>query len=460
MGAPELVFFTAGHGLYNFKVSQDSFDRSLYYNLLLQPGLACSDHFLLQGSYVKNHLSLYEENESWIEVALKEKILVPHFRNDNAKFGDLYKHMQATGLHGLNPHSGEIAKRLDNANTSKRYWPSYMVAERYYSILEKYLSEESPPHFKTSIDDEDRKFMLFWERIDEWRLPEIQKAAEWTQAKPGSHGIQISELINVTSERLFEDKSLKIESVSDLISYAKKKRISHEMIEDIEIYYSIICEIYNQNLAEAFAASSNSPVSNNYITSLHLWKGNLLNKMSEESRKNIDSNEVHHNIKLPSLKTIRQTNGYCIVDIRERPAAQNYFQALKNWKSLPNGDNESKLLSALDSYARLICKAIGNEIAPNQFRASIISRTSALAGIFTAITLPVVMQTVVPAEHNLVAPITPLAAFAVSMVTDHLMRESSLELDELDYNLLSNNPGYVQLEKDLTVIPKEHPTIA
>ena len=26
MSTPELVFFTVGHGLYNFKVSQDSFD--------------------------------------------------------------------------------------------------------------------------------------------------------------------------------------------------------------------------------------------------------------------------------------------------------------------------------------------------------------------------------------------------------------------------------------------------
>ena len=41
------TLLTAAHGFYQFAVPQDVFDRSLYYNLLLQPTIAIPDHYLL-----------------------------------------------------------------------------------------------------------------------------------------------------------------------------------------------------------------------------------------------------------------------------------------------------------------------------------------------------------------------------------------------------------------------------
>lgn len=37
------TLLTAAHGFYQFAVPQDVFDRSLYYNLLLQPTIAIPD---------------------------------------------------------------------------------------------------------------------------------------------------------------------------------------------------------------------------------------------------------------------------------------------------------------------------------------------------------------------------------------------------------------------------------
>ena len=51
------VLFTAGHGFYQFAVQRTTVDRSLYYNLLLQPSLAIPDHYFLQGTWLKNALA-------------------------------------------------------------------------------------------------------------------------------------------------------------------------------------------------------------------------------------------------------------------------------------------------------------------------------------------------------------------------------------------------------------------
>lgn len=352
--------FPAGHGFYQFAVPRRVFERSLYYALLLSPGLAIPDHYFLQGSWMGAHLSCYPARDSWVETGLREGIVVPYYRMESTTLSNLLDYMEKADRRGFGRNAHAIAERLGRTPSRPRHWSSSTNSASFGQAFSHYLKADAPPMLETRVDPDD--YLGFWRRSREWIDDELERAFERSTDLLGSDGLLLSQMIQVSGERLLGNDCGRIESVDDLLARAKSQ-VGPEAERDLRVYYLTACEIYNRSLADTMLVSANSPRWTRYVAAMDLWRQDLLTDAAEGNdgaMTDIDLNEV---IKLPRPAHLRRVSGDVLGTIRRSKACERYFESFEHWRKSPNSEVlQADMVEALRKYSTEIGKQVGKEV--------------------------------------------------------------------------------------------------
>ena len=440
----ELTFFTAGHGYHHFVIDQNTFDRSLYYNLLLQPGLAWSDQFLFQGTYLKAHLDRHPvPGDSWIEASLALGISKPFYRVDERDIRKVYRHLRDSRIGGLHPEADQIADRLAHTTICPGFWPHFSVGEAFETLAKRYFRRELPPRLDLNDplcpDDLDQ----FWKRSrqDNWTLRDLDQATESTAAKRGS-GMQLTEVANATARRLLGGRARPVSNTAELLLALKGAGHKTDVLTDVEMFYRILCELYARNLADAFAVSGNTPGWGGYVAALDYWNQNISPSAHLDSSHHIDAAQSDSVIRLPTLQTLRHVPGSCLRSIRGSPEADNYFNCLRVWQNTATSGCRATLLSALQRYSELICSVVGQQAQLAAYRAVFFDRVANVLGLLATIAC------VITARLNLPAGI------GMALVAEWTLRTKqgrSSRVGKIKLSADSRPPRAVRLSRDVTL---------
>jgi hypothetical protein len=377
MSYSDSTLFAAGHGFYQFAISREIFDRSLYYNLLLQPSLAIPDHYLLQGEWVGSHLSEYPSRDSWLENGLRNGFIAPYFRRESSKLSDLLNYMEGVDRRGFSRNAKQIAERIDRTPFRVSNWSSPENSARFGDALTRYLREAEPPMMEMRVDPND--FIGFWNRSRLWIGQELSTAAERSFATLGSEGVLLSQLIQVTGERLLGSDCGRIGSVDELLARTKE-RVGATAERDLRAYYTCVCELYNRSLADAILTAPNSPRWDHFVAAMDLWRDNIISNNEdsiEATRSSISSFDFDVSIRLPSARHLRLVSGDILLAIRSTQASERYFESLHSWRSAPHESAlQEELVAALYKYSEVIMKHVGQDVGALGFKPQFISKVS------------------------------------------------------------------------------------
>lgn len=380
MSRPDSALFAAGHGFYQFAISRSSFDRSLYYNLLLQPSLAIPDHYFLQGQWLGDHLADHSSRDSWIEIGLRNGFVAPYFRREESSLSDLLAFMQGSDRRGFSSEAQRIAERIDRTPFKASHWSSADNSALFGAALTHYLSAEQAPMLEARIDPDD--FVGFWNRSREWIGQELTIASERSATLLGSEGILLSQLIQVSGERLLGDDCGRISDIGELLSRVKAQ-VGATAERDLQAYYICACEIYNRSLADTILAASNSPRWEPFVAAMDLWRDNLLS--AGTSGGGIDeypTEEINVPIRLPRPIHLRSVSGDVLLAIRRSPACERYFESLSHWRASPHNQIlRDDLVNSLRRYSSEITKHVGKEVGMLGLRPNFISKSTDVSRI-------------------------------------------------------------------------------
>lgn len=372
---PEPVLLTAAHGFYQFAIARNAFDRSLYYNLLLQPAIAIPDHYFLQGSWMGEHLDAYPGRDSWLETGLRNKFVVPYFRQESSTLSSLLTHMEGSDRRGFGNRARAIAERLDRTPYKVTHWSSATNSATFGKAFAHYLSADVPPMLENLVDPDD--FVGFWRRSRKWIDKELAVASDRSSNLLGSEGILLSQLIQVSGERLLGADCGRIESVDELLARVKA-RVGAVAERDLRAFYACACEIYNRSLADTMLTTPNSPEWKHFVAAMDLWGNELtargaVRDLSAEEPKP-DFAEV---IRLPRPIHLRTVSGDALLAIRRSQACERYFESLGHWRTAPHdGARQGELVEALHRYSEEIRGQVGKDVGFLGLKPKFISKSS------------------------------------------------------------------------------------
>ncbi|MCX4615693.1 hypothetical protein ABT255_49710 [Streptomyces mirabilis] len=380
MSRADSALFAAGHGFYQFAISRSSFDRSLYYNLLLQPSLAIPDHYFLQGRWLGDHLAEYSSRDSWIEIGLRNGFVTPYFRREGSSLSELLAFMEGSDRRGFSAEAQRIAERIDRTPFTASHWSSVDNSALFGAALTRYLNAEQAPMLETGLDPDD--FVGFWNRSREWIGQELAITSERSSTLLGSEGILLSQLIQVSGERLLGDDLGRIESVSELLLRVKSQ-VGATAERDLRVYYTCACELYNRSLANTILTAGNSPRWEPFVAAMDLWRNNLLSGEADAGGVVGHPDElIDVSIRLPRPAHLRLVSGDVLLTIRRSPACERYFEALSHWRRAPTDQIlRDELVNSLRRYSGEITKHVGKEVGVLGFRPHFISKVSDVSEI-------------------------------------------------------------------------------
>lgn len=348
------TLLTAAHGFYQFAVPQDVFDRSLYYNLLLQPTIAIPDHYFLQSAGISEHLRRYRGRDSWIESGLRHGYIQPYFRREGASLSQLLDEMRGSDRRGFDSRAADIAERLGGTPFTSVPWSSSSNSRAFHYAFRRYMTTEHAPLLELRVDPDD--FTGFWNRSREWIGDELRTATERSADLLGTKGLLLSQLIQVSGERLFGPDCERISSVDELLLLART-RIGPGAERDLRAYYTCACELYNRSLADTLLTAAGSPGWTHFVAAMDLWRDDIL---SPDEGDIPDGSEYDTTIHLPRIEHLRTVSGDVLTAIRRSDSCQRYFESLGKWRSSPTDRRKKgELVETLKRYSIEIRKQVG-----------------------------------------------------------------------------------------------------
>ncbi|MFF0468142.1 hypothetical protein ACFYPX_12045 [Micromonospora zamorensis] len=447
------VLFSAGHGFYQFAVSRSAFDRSLYYNLLLQPALAVPDHYFLQGRWLGEHLDGYPSRDSWIESGLRNGFVVPCFRRESSSLSTLLGLMEKTDRRGFSERATDIAERLDRTPFQSRYWASATNSRSFGIAFMRYMTADDPPILDLRVDPDD--FIGFWSRSRVWIDQEIANGLERSSDKIGSDGLLLSQLIQVSGERVLGADCGRISSVEELL-----KRVRTEVgtiaERDLRAFYTCACELYNRSLADTITTAPGSPHWNYFIAAMDLWRDEILHDEAGPggvSRPAAEEMDVV--IRLPRVSHLRRVSGDVLLAIRRSSACERYFESLAHWRLAPHRHAlRGELVEALHNYSAEIRRQVGKDVGFLGLRPQFISSATDVSSVIEK--LPGLVQgflavgataATTAATGGQVSPLVPIGLFSLFCLQTVAKYHSPSQSIEAG---ISNRAG-VRIYPDVTI---------
>jgi hypothetical protein len=377
MSGDDCVLFTAGHGFYHFAISRHIFDRSLYYNLLLQPKLAIPDHYFLQGEWMGAHLEQYPARDSWLEVGLRNGFIVPYFRLEGRDLSEILDEMLKGDRRGFSKNASHLAERLSRTPSTPRYWSSMNNSKVFGDSLSHYLMATQPPMMEMGAGLDPDDFCGFWSRSRGWIADELALGYECSTTRLRAPGMLLSQMIQVSGERVLGQQCGKIRDIAELLTRVKNEQ-GPEAHGDLRAYYTLVCELYNRSLSDTLSSDRNSPEWRYYIATLDMWREQLVPSGTAERAtpaEDVDAFDVV--INLPKLVHLRHVSGDTLLAIRRSPACERFFESLSNWKACPTSATlRGELVDTLERYSELIIKQVGDSVGLMGLRPQFVSRVS------------------------------------------------------------------------------------
>lgn len=372
----ESVLFAAGHGFYQFAITRREFDRSLYYNLLMQPSVAIPDHYLLQGDWLGSHLDGHASRDSWVEVGLRNGFIDPYLRRESSSLASILRMMKDADRRGFSHRASDIAERLDRTPFEPRHWASHSNSALFGASARHYLRRPEPPMLELNVDPDD--FAGFWRRSREWISSELATAEERSSDLLGSEGLLLSQLIQVSGERLLGKDCSRIHDVGDLLARTKTRR-GVRAERDLRVYYTSLCELYNRSLADTLLLTANSPHWQSHVAAMDLWREDLLASAEQIGTSQEETFDI--TIKMPHPHHLRKVSGDVLLDIRRSASCERFFESLAGWRAHPHDDIlRGELVESLTRYAENIMRQVGREIGAFGLRPRFLTKTSDISG--------------------------------------------------------------------------------
>lgn len=371
------VLFTAGHGFYHFAISQARFDRSLYYNLLLQPKLAIPDHYFLQGKWMGAHIEQYPARDSWLEIGLRNGFIVPYFRQEGKTLPAILDDMLKVDRRGFDKNARQLAERLSRTPSTPRYWSSHANSKLFGEGLSHYMKSTEPPMMDMGAGLDPDDFCGFWERSRAWISDELAQGYERSTKLLSTEGMLLSQMIQITGERVLGPECGKIRNITDLLTRTRLSRGS-QAHSDVRSYYTLMCELYNRSLSDTLFTARNSPKWRYYVAALDMWREQLaLGNLATSSAHLGNVFDLDIVIKLPKLAHLRRVSGDVLLSIRQSPACERFFESLVSWKTQPTSATLcGELVDALARYSEIIVDQVGGSVGLMGLRPQFVSRAS------------------------------------------------------------------------------------
>lgn len=444
------MLFSAGHGFYQFAVPRTAVHRSLYYNLLLQPSLAIPDHYFLQGTWLENHLAGYPSRDSWVESGLRNGFVLPYFREESSSLSSLLTFMEGADRRGFNPQAKLLAERLDRTPFTTSYWSSGENSAAFGQALTGYLTQDDPPLLELPVDPDD--FVGFWRRSREWIGSELGMALERSSGVLGSEGILLSQLIQVSGERLLGADCGRITSIEELLRRVRTE-VSAAAERDLRAYYTCACELYNRSLADTISTVPNSPRWNHFIAAMDLWRDDILRDVDSDDAAEPLAEELDVVIRLPRVSHLQHVSGDVLLAIRKSHACERYFESFAHWQSAPHDHGrQAELVEALRRYSDEIRKQVGKDVGVLGLRPQFISKASDVSSVIGRV--PDLVQgflavgaTTAAATGGDVSPLVPaglFSLFCLQAVAKHYAPFESVDVE------ISGRRG-VRIYPDVTI---------
>lgn len=397
----ELNLFNAADANFEYFLVQDDFDRSLLFNILFQDRILLHEAYFFTSGFLAKHIKDSKHSTSLFEVAAKNGIIVPAFREKNIRtLEDCYKGMPQ--VYGKNHKI--INDNLDTASLYRLYhavnigseksepfyWPEgVMLGESYYDIAKRYLQREELPEY-IKIDSERYKVLnKYWKATSKWRNEIIEIAAENTQKK-GAYGLQKMEIVKLLANEIKVPYSDNTTDFHHLINHARQK----ETKKLVEVFTKWVTQLHHVNMARVFQTALNFPV---YNTNEDF----LVESITRTSEDNtiLPNEGFDCTVKLPPIEIITKEDPTNLISIRNE-LGSSYLNALRVWQSNPNDYNLDKVQVLFSDYCSRICKwyaihptvnlkaryEAGKNLGKNglDFINNVISSVIPIAGVFLA----------------------------------------------------------------------------
>jgi hypothetical protein len=427
---PEATLFTAGHGFFQFALTPATVRRSLYYNLLLQPALAIPDHYLLHGNWLTTHLAPWKGRDSWVEMGLRHGWVRPYLREEGSQLSEILVKMQAADRRGFSEQADRIAARLDRTPFDAVPWSSSDNSRLFGATLATYLTAEQPPVLEAHVDPDG--FLDFWARSRGWIHHELASARARSAELLDGPGLLLSQLIQVSAERITGDNRSSVNSVDDLLQLARSSA-SPAAAGDLQMLYTCAAEIYNRSLADTILTASNSPAWSGYIAAMDLWRDGTLDQDGAPSHghpHDVDS-DLELVVRLPHPRALERTSGDVLTAIRRSAAADRYFESLANWRAASTSvARRSELVDCLRRYSEEIRTQVGKEVGMLGLRPRFIGQVTDVSSVLQKVpslvqgVLAVTTTTAASATgHEAAAvPVGVFTLFALQIVTKYVSR--------------------------------------
>lgn len=380
---PTESYFAAGNVASGFFITPDEWQLNLFHNLLLRPRIQLLDAALIADYRVANHLTDPERpgGESWLEVGLNEKIVIPRLRTKS--FRDLATDLADRGFVGVDRRIDTVVKCVERTQYEARPWPDDLGSS-YQKMLRSEVSSGVPGYYDTLHHHEvaDR-LLTFWEDRRIWRTEWLEQAADFTRESENT-GVRISDVAKVAYQSLGIQLP-ESPSVAHLLETAKTAH--PELSEDLMIFFKILCELHNRNAALRFECLSNS-LNLDWISAAVTF-GWTRSASGELELCPLATLEV------PTLGEFRRTPGHVLKHLREHNVGQQYFADFTAWSKEPTETHLAKLATSLEAYGRFVCKTIAPS-APRIQRHILGTRGVDILSFFVGAYIWKVYQTPVP----------------------------------------------------------------
>lgn len=362
---PEYSLFNSADDCLAYSLDERAFDESLLLNVLFQDRILLNEAYFFNSTLLADHVKSAVGHPSLFELASRENLIVPAFRDRNTETLDqayeMMRHEYGPEYELLSPQMQPYRDRvvasidvgLEKQNGIAFFWPSGkgQSGDGYRDLVREMLQTDRPPAYVQDDPNRAELFERVWEVSKPWRFENIEAAVAQTLAK-GAQGLQRTELFCSLGWSLGMPKSVVTISPLDII----QRCADPEQKLAMEIFLKWVTQCHHLNQSRYFETSMNFPV---YNLDQDFLMDSLLR--SPLDRPPSSSEGFRCEVELPPLDVLIAANASNLVKIRA-DLGLGYLLALRRWQDDPSLDNQEATKSSLRDYCSQICTWYDSEV--------------------------------------------------------------------------------------------------